>query len=139
MAETGKVVEEQVIPVVEERIAVSKRKIETGTVRVALTTDAERLIARETLHGRRVEVARVSVNRELPEGEAVPDIRQEGDTLVIPLVEEVAVVTKRLVIRDEVRLRFIPTEEPFAEEVTVRRQRAAVEHIPKRSDEDLDR
>jgi stress response protein YsnF len=139
MAETDKVAEEQVIPIVEEQIAVSKREIETGTVRVALTTDAERLIARETLHGRRVEVDRVSVNRELPEGEAAPEIRQEEDTLIIPLVEEVAVVTRRLVIRDELRLRFIPTEEPFAKELMVRRQRATVEHVPERSEKNLKR
>jgi uncharacterized protein (TIGR02271 family) len=123
---------EVVIPVAEETVSVSKREVETGRVRVALTTETEAVIAQETLRGRRVEVERVPVNRTLAEGEAAPQSREEGDTLVIPVVEEVAVVVKRLVVREEVRLRFFTIEEPFAEDVTVRRQHATVERIPER-------
>ena len=121
---------EVVIPLAEEAVSVSKREVETGRVQVALTTETRTVIARETLRGRRVEVERVPVGRTLAEGEAPPQSREEGDTLVVPLVEEVAVVVKRLVLREEVRLRFVPTEQPFAEAVEVRRQRAAVERAP---------
>lgn len=114
---------ETVIPLAEERAAVAKREVETGRVRVALTTETETVIARETLRGRRVEIERVPVNRMLPDGEPAPQSREEGDTLVIPVVEEVAVVVKRLVLGEEVRPRFVQTEEPFAREVAVRRQR----------------
>ena len=41
-----------------------------------------------------------------------------------------AVVVKRLVLREEVRLRFVPTERPFEEAVEVRRQHATVERVP---------
>ncbi len=125
-APTGEVV----IPLAEETLAVSKREVETGRVQVALTTETRTVVARETLRGRRIEVERVPVGRTLAEGEAPPRSREEGDTLVVPLVEEVAVVVKRLVLREEVRLRFVPTEQPFAEAVEVRRQRAAVERAP---------
>jgi stress response protein YsnF len=118
---------ETVIPLAEERAAVAKREVETGRVRVALTTETETVIARETLRGRRVEIERVPVNRMLPDGEPAPQSREEGDTLVVPVVEEVAVVVKRLFLREEVRLRFVATEAPFEEEVTVRRQRATVD------------
>jgi stress response protein YsnF len=118
---------ETVIPLAEERAAVAKREVETGRVRVALTTETETVIARETLRGRRVEIERVPVNRMLPEGEPAPQSREEGDTLVVPVVEEVAVVVKRLLLREEVLLRFVATEAPFEEEVTVRRQRATVD------------
>ena len=121
---------EMVVPLAEETIAVSKREVETGRVQVALTTEIETVIARETLRGRRVEVERVPVGRTLAEGEAAPVAHEEGDTLVIPVVEETAVVVKRLVVREEVRLRFVPTEEPFEEAVEVRRQRATVERAP---------
>jgi stress response protein YsnF len=120
---------ETVIPLVEETIAISKRQVELGQVRVSLTTDVEQMVARETLHGRRVEVERVAVGRTLAEGETPPQTREEGDTLVIPVVEEVAVVVKRLVLREEVRLRFVQTEVPFEQEVDVRRQRATVERV----------
>ena len=121
--------DETVIPLAEERATVSKREVETGRVQVALTTEIETVIARETLRGCKVEVERVPVNRTLPEGALPPQSREEGDdTLVIPVVEEVAVVVKRLVLREEVRLRFVHTKTPFAEAVPVRRQRATVEH-----------
>ena len=118
---------ETVIPLAEERAAVAKREVETGRVRVALTTETETVIARETLRGRRVEIERVPVNRMLPDGQPAPQSREEGDTLVVPVVEEVAVVVKRLFLREEVLLRFVATEAPFEEEVTVRRQRATVD------------
>lgn len=120
---------EVTIPVVEESASVAKRTVETGQVRVALSTDVEQVLVRETLRGRRVEVERVAIGRTLAEGESPPGTREEGDTLVIPVVEETAVVVKRLVLREEVRLRFVPTEAAFEEEVAVRRQRATVERI----------
>jgi stress response protein YsnF len=111
---------EVVIPLAEEMLAVSKRKVETGRVQVALTTETQTVIARETLRGRRVEVERVPVGRTLA----------EGDTLVIPVIEETAVVVKRLVIQEEVRLHFVPTERLFEQAVDVRRQQAIVERAP---------
>jgi stress response protein YsnF len=121
---------EMVIPLAEEAVSVTKREVDTGRVQVALTTGIETVIARETLRGRRVEVERVPVGRTLAEGEAGPVPHEEGDTLVVPIVEETAVVVKRLVVREEVRLRFVPTETPFEQAVDVRRQHATVQRVP---------
>jgi stress response protein YsnF len=118
--------DEVVIPLAEEMVTISKREVETGRVRVALTTDIETVIARETLRGREVEVERVPVNQTLADGEPPPQSREEGNALVIPVIEEKAVVVKRLVIREEIRLRFVTTETPFEEAVSVRRQRATI-------------
>jgi stress response protein YsnF len=125
---------EVVIPLAEEAVSVTKREVDTGRVQVALTTEIETVIARETLRGRRVEVERVPVGRTLAEGEAAPVPHEEGDTLVIPVVEETAVVVKRLVVREEVRLHFVPTETPFEQTVEVRRQHATVERVPPGTD-----
>jgi stress response protein YsnF len=125
---------EVVIPLAEEAVSVTKREVDTGRVQVALTTEIETVIARETLRGRRVEVERVPVGRTLAEGEAAPVPHEEGDTLVIPIVEETAVVVKRLVVREEVRLHFVPTETPFEQAVDVRRQHATVERVPPGTD-----
>jgi stress response protein YsnF len=113
MSDETRRIEEAVIPLAEESVSVSKREVETGQVRVALSTEIETVIAREMLRGCRIEVDRVSVNRALPDGEPAPQSRQEGDMLVIPIVEEKAVVVKRLVVTEEVRLRFVTTETPF--------------------------
>jgi stress response protein YsnF len=120
---------EVVIPLAEESVSVSKREVETGQVRVALSTDIETVIARETLRGCKIEIERVPVNRALPDGEPAPQSREEGDMLVIPVVEEIAVVVKRLVVTEEVRLRFVSTQTSFEEEISVRRQRATVERV----------
>ena len=121
---------EVVIPLAEETASVSKREVETGRVQVALTTEMQTIVARETLRGRRVEIERVDVGRTLAEGEAPPTPHEEGDTLVIPVIEETAVVVKRLVVREEVRLRFVPTEAAFEQEVALRRQQATVRRDP---------
>ena len=122
-------IEEVVIPLAEESVSVSKREVETGQVRVALSTDIETIIARETLRGCKIEIERVPINRALPDGEPAPQSRQEGDILAIPVVEEKAVVVKRLVVTEEVRLHFVSTETPFEEEVSVRQQRAMVDRV----------
>src|SRR5690606_4780036 len=49
----------------------------------------------------RVEVDRIPVNEEV---DTPPQIREEGDTLIVPVVEEVLVVTKRYRILEEVRV-----------------------------------
>ena len=101
---------EVVIPLAEETLAVSKREVETGRVQVALTTETQTVVARETLRGRRVEVERVPVGRTLAECEAAPRSREE------------------------VRLRSVATETPFEAAVDVRRQQATVERVPPGTD-----
>ncbi len=123
--------DEAVFPLVEEALRVGKRRVETGRVRVSVATDAEERLVRETLRSERAEVDRVAVGRELAEGEPAPAVRREADgTLVVPVLEEVLVVERRLVLREEVRLRLVATEEAVEEPVTLRRQRAEVERLP---------
>lgn len=122
---------ETILPLLEEAVRVSRRTVEAGRVRVAVTTETEQRLLRETLRARRVEVERIPLDRMLPEGAAPPPSREEGgDTLVIPIVEERVVVQRRLVLREELRLRFITAEEHWEQPVTLRRQRAAVERLP---------
>jgi stress response protein YsnF len=122
----------QVIPLAEERLSVSRRGIETGRVQVRVRTETEEVRVRETLRADAVEVDRVPVGRELAPGEAVPTPREEEDgaVLVIPVLEEVLVVERRLVLREEVRVRRTTAAEPVEQPVTLRRQRAEVERLP---------
>ena len=120
-----------VLPLVEEALRVGKRRVETGRVRVSVSTETEERLLRETLRGERAEVERVAVGRELAEGEPAPVARREEDgTVVVPVLEEVLVVERRLVLREEIRLRLVPVEEAVEQPVTLRRQRAVVERSP---------
>lgn len=117
------------IPMVEETPHITKRTVETGRVRVAVATEEVPTALHETLRGRRVEVERVAIGRVLGEDEAPPATREEADTLIIPILEETAVVVKRLVLREEVRLRFVTEQVPFRDQVTLRRETATVERL----------
>ena len=123
--------DEAVLPLVEELLRVGKRRVETGRVRVSGATDVEARLVRELLRSERAEVERVPVGRELGDGEQAPSVRREQDgTVVVPVVEEILVVERRLVLREEVRLRVAAVEEVVEQPVTLRRRRAEVERLP---------
>jgi len=71
-----------------------------------------------------VEVQRIRVDRRVSEPE---ESRQEGDWLIIPVMEEVFVVEKHLMVTEEIRIRKrLMTEDAEVREI-VRRERATVE------------
>ena len=128
-----------VLPLVEEALRVGKRRVETGRVRISVLTDADEQLVRETLRTERAEVERVAIGRELAKGEEAPTTRQEEDgTVVVPVLEEVLVVERRLVLREEIRLRIVAAEEAVEETATLRRQRAVVERLPTSAADDPD-
>ena len=122
---------EAVLPLVEETLLVGKRRVETGRVRVSVSTDVEEQVVRETLRSERTEIERVPVGRELAEGEPAPTVRHELDgTVVVPVLEEVLVVERRLVLREEIRMRLVAVDELVAHPVTIWKQHASVERLP---------
>jgi uncharacterized protein (TIGR02271 family) len=72
-----------------------------------------------------VTVERVPVNA-LVEGEA-PQTREEDGVIIIPVLEEVLVVEKRLLLREEVRLTKQATTVSSPQAVTLRREAVKVE------------
>ena len=127
------------LPLVEEALRVGKRVVETGRVRVSVATETEERLVRETLRTERAEVERVPIGRELAEGEEAPVTRQDEDgTVIVPVLEEVLVVERRLVLREEIRLRLVAAEEAVEQPVTLRRQRAEVERLPTSAADDPD-
>lgn len=124
-----------VLPLVEERLLVGKRVVETGRVRVRTIVDTHDEIARADLMHSDVEIERVPVDREVA---AVPEVRQVGDTIIIPVVEEVLETRKILVLSEEIHLHRRTRRTPFVEKVTLRRQRATIERLPGRNPADPD-
>jgi uncharacterized protein (TIGR02271 family) len=116
-----------VVPLLSEEVAVTKEKRETGRVRVTTVTREREELVDELLARERVEVERVAVEKPV---EAIPPVREEGDTIVIPIVEEVLVVERRLVLKEEVRVRRMRSTERHQERVTLRKQEATVTRLP---------
>ena len=118
---------ETIIPLFEEQLSVDKRVVETARVKVSRVTHKHDQIVDELLHHEKVEVERVPVDRPI---EAMPSIRQEGDVTIVPVVEEILKVERRLVLKEEVHIRRIKTTERHQEQVTLRRQEATVSRAP---------
>ena len=121
--------ETQTIELLEETLRVAKRTVEHGRVRVSVLTETEQRQVRETLRSSRVEVEHVAVGRRLEAGEAMPQSRTENDVLIIPVVEEMLVMEKRLVVVEEMHIRIVQSQEEVEQAVPLRRQRAVVERL----------
>lgn len=61
--------------------------------------------------------------------DAVPHIREEGDTTIMPVVEEILVVERRLILKEEVRIRRIHVSNHHREMVTLREQEAVITRV----------
>ena len=111
----------------EEQVSFDRERVETGRVRVRVVTHEREETLEIPLTTERVEVERVPIGREI---DAMPPRRQEGDTTVVPVVEEVVVLQRKLVLREELRFRLVRTTEQHRENVVLRRQEAVIERLP---------
>jgi stress response protein YsnF len=112
-----------VIPLHVEDVSFDRRKVERD-VRVHIHTISHDRLINEPLAHEKVEIERVTIGRPI---ETIPPVREEGDTTVIPVVEEVLVVERRLVLKEEIRLRRVRTTEQHREMVTLREQQVVIE------------
>ena len=101
---------------------VARRKMHS-TVRVATVTHEHEQLVDEALTHERVEIEHVPVGRAV---DAVPPVREEGDTTIFPVMEEVVVVERRLVLKEEIRIRRLRSTERHQETVVLRTQDAVV-------------
>lgn len=120
-----------VIPVIEETLTVGKQAI-TRRVRIVKSVEERQVSVDETFAEEDIEVERVQVDREV---DGPVSVRYEGDTIIIPLLEEVVVVEKRLRLREEVRIRRRRTMRALSEPVTLRREAVRVERGEPTTDE----
>ena len=121
--------EETVLPLIAETARIDKRAVETGRVRVSTRTETVDEVLRENLRSDMVGVTRVAINRALAEGETPPAVREENGVTIIPVLEEILVVEKRLVLKEEVHVRRTTSGEDVEVPVTLRRQHAVIERV----------
>jgi uncharacterized protein (TIGR02271 family) len=115
---------EQVIPVMVEELNIHKRVVKEGGVRVSKHIHEEVETVDIPLEAEEVEVKRVTVNRP---AEGNVEVRYEGDTVIIPLVEEVLTVQKQLMVREEIHITKKSVITQHSEQVTLRREEVVVE------------
>jgi stress response protein YsnF len=126
--------EELTIPVIREEVQVDKRVIDTGRgVRIHKTVAEHPCHIDERLLRDEVEVSHVPVDRIVPL-DAAPATRYEGETLVVPILEEVLVVERRVRIKEEVRITRTRREERHAETVMLKSEQVSVERFEEAGD-----
>ena len=129
----GPAQDRETVALVAERAVVSKRKKLTGGVRVRTVTHEHEEVVDTPLRTEQVAVERVPLDRWV---EAPVPVRQDGDTTIITLHEEVIVAEKRLKATEEVRLTRQRTTRRVPERITLRREEALIERVDAAADED---
>jgi uncharacterized protein (TIGR02271 family) len=123
MEETKKENETFVLPLAEETFRVERHPVEEPRDRIDTVVEEREQLIEEMLASEDVVIERVPLGTIV---KTAPPPRQEGDTLIIPLVEEEIFVQRRLVVREEVRVTKKKSEKPFQERVSLRREDAVV-------------
>jgi len=106
-----------------EELSVAKETSETGRVRISTHTHEREALIDENLARERVEIETIPIDRRI---DAVPEVRQEGDTTIIPVVEERLFVERQVVLKEEIRVRRVRTTERHQEKVALRYQEAVI-------------
>jgi len=117
---------ERVVPVIEEELVTGTRPVKTGSVRVRKNVERVRKIIDMPVVQDVVKVSRIPVNRRVA---GMPAIREEGDTLIIPVVEEELVVKRRLVLREEIHIVRRRVDDHVTKTVTLGREHATIERL----------
>jgi uncharacterized protein (TIGR02271 family) len=118
------------LPVIEEQAIVQREVVEAGRVRITRQVHEADELVRVALQHDEVRVERVPVNQYLPVGAAAPAARYEGEVMIIPVLREVAVVEKRLLVVEELRVTKQQITTEHAEPMHLRREDISVERLP---------
>jgi stress response protein YsnF len=89
-----------VIPVLIEKAKIGK-KLSVQPVRISKRVRERKETIEDAGYHEEVKVERVPINKDVKKP---PKIRAEGNTTVVPVLEEVLVVEKKIILREEVRI-----------------------------------
>ncbi len=110
-----------------EEVSVSRERVETGRVHVRVVTREHDELVELPLARDHVGIERVAIGRPIS---AIPPTRQDGDTTIVPIAEEIVVVERRLMLKEELHIRRVHTTEQHQERVVLRRQETLVTRTP---------
>lgn len=109
------------IPVLEESATVHSETVEVAKVKLSKSVETDREQVDLTTTEDHVVVTRVPKNEildKLPDG-----VRYEGDIMIIPVLKEVAVVEKRIMLVEEIHVRKEQHASTKTVEVTLRKEK----------------
>ncbi len=118
------------VPVIAEQLTVATKEVETGRLRITKTVDTNVQTVEVPVTDASYEVERVAVNQYV---DTAPAVRYEGDTVVYPVLKEVLVVEKRLMLLEEVRVTKRQQTRVETQSVPLRTEVVTVERMPPQS------
>jgi len=116
-----------VLPVMEERLVITKEVIETGKVRIRKRVKEEEASINIPLIQEGYQIERMPGKKELLTHH--PTLRYEGDNMIIPVVREVLVVEKRYEVLEEIHMIKTKTEIPHLQQITLLKETVEIERI----------
>lgn len=129
LAPAGKLDQRQelmVIPVIKEDIHIERQEKTRAVFRIHKNVKEREEQVDEPSFVERVNIERIPKNEVV---DTPPEARYEGDTLVIPVLEEVLVVEKRIILKEEVRVTRQREETRHPQRVKLRTEEVKVERI----------
>ena len=122
---------QQVMHLLAEDLEVDRRQVEAGRVQIRRVTRTESREIDEELARLDAEVEHVAIGVEV---ESVPPVRETEDRIIIPVVEEIVVVERRLMLREEIHVHKRHSSARHQEQVLLRIQEALITRLPPQAD-----
>ena len=114
--------DEVVIPVVAEELTIETHRVARGKVHIHKRIETREEVIETPVVREEIVVEHVPVNKIVDDVDHVPTVREEAGVLVIPIIEEVLVVEKQLLVREEVRVFKRRTTTTTPQTVVLRRE-----------------
>ncbi|HXS55276.1 MAG TPA: DUF2382 domain-containing protein [Hanamia sp.] len=114
-----------VIPVIKEFLNVEKKVVETGKIHIKKSIINKEQDINIPLHSDNYQVERITVKDKI--FDEPPQIRNEGNKTIIPVVKEIVEVKKRYEVTEEIHIIKSETVIPHSEKVTLKKEKVSLE------------
>ena len=118
---------DRVLPVIEEQLHVDIRQNVTGLVRLEKTVRQYDELVEQDLLQETLSIEHVPLHQYIDEP-VTP--RQEGDVTIFPVMEEILIVKKQLVLKEEIRVTRQRTQTRHRQAIPLRAENISVQHLP---------
>jgi len=117
---------ETIVPVIAEDLVVEKQQVPSGGVRIRKVVQEHDETVGMSLYKEHTDIRRVLIDHDV---DGPQPIRRDGDTVVVPVVEEVLVVEKRFRLKEELHITKRSSHEQTEQTVTLHREHAIIERL----------
>nr|WP_024966726.1 YsnF/AvaK domain-containing protein [Pantoea sp. IMH] len=115
----------EIMPLAEEEVTLSKQREVDSRLRLERTTHSVDKLLEAELTRDEVHIEHVAKNQLLTSDDS-PQVRQEGEVLIIPVIEEQVEIIRRKVLKEEIHIHKRTKTELFRESVTLRNQEVTI-------------